>query len=610
MLTRPCSKRTSARKQDVWRSRARTGRSLLLLVVTGIVLGCSQRVCEAPATREPVEPPWFTEITADVGLNFVHDAGPPSYFMPQSMGAGAALFDFDNDGKLDIYLLQSGGPASQSRNRLFHQEANGRFTDVSKGSGLDIAGYCTGVAIGDVNNDGWPDVLVTEYGGLRLFLNNGNGTFTDVSQQAGLDSLLWGSSACFVDYDRDGWLDLVVVNYVKYDVTRLCYDGQGRQDYCNPQQFAGSITKLYHNLGVAGGVPRPDSAAPRSPLPVRFEDVTVKAGLGGLPGAGLGVVCADFDGDGWPDIFVTNDGRPNHLWINQRNGTFQEEAVVRGLAYDGMGKALANMGIALGDVKGNGLFDVFVTHLTNETHTLWSQTSRGIFHERTIPAGLAPAGSRGTGFGTVLADFDHDGALDVVVVNGRVSRAKPIAEDILGPFWSQYAERNQLFANDGTGRFRDISSQNPPLCGIPGVYRGLACGDIDGDGALDLLVTALAGPARLYRNVSPKRGHGLLVRAIDPALKRDAYGAEITVRAGKRRWTRWINPGYSYLCSNDPRAHFGLGQADHVDAIDVLWPDGTAESFSGCSADRRPELVLRKGSGRRENRDDAGVPRP
>jgi hypothetical protein len=299
--------------------------------------------------------------------------------MPQIMGAGAALFDFDQDGRLDIYLLQSGGPDSPSRNRLFHQGPDGRFTDVSKGSGLDIAGYCLGVAIGDVNNDGWPDVLVTQYGGLKLFLNNGNGTFRDVSREAGLDSLLWGASASFVDYDRDGWLDLVVVNYVRYDSSTLCYDGQGRRDYCHPSQFPGSVTKLYRNLG-----PRKDAQTTGRPV-VCFEDVTDKAGLGRLPGPGLGVVCADFNGDGWPDIFVANDGQPNRLWINQRDGTFQEEAVARGIAYDGMGQAPANMGVALGDVDGDGLFDIFVTHLTKETHTLWSQKPRGRFRDRNQP---------------------------------------------------------------------------------------------------------------------------------------------------------------------------------------------------------------------------------
>jgi len=579
------------------------GWSLLLFALCGLSLGCSPRISSPPVIGGPAAPPWFVDVTAEVGLDFVHDAGPEgNFFMPQSVGAGAALFDFDKDGRLDIYLLQSGGPDSPSRNRLFRQGADGRFTDVSKGSGLDIAGYCTGVAIGDVNNDGWPDVLVTQYGGLKLFLNNGNGTFTDISREAGLDSVLWGMSACFVDYDRDGWLDLVVVNYVKYDVTTLCYDGQGRRDYCHPRQFPGSVAKLYRNLGIGGaqsaerGAQEAALRGAHPALPIRFEDVTERAGLSRLPGPGLGVTCADFNGDGWPDIFVANDGQPNRLWINQRDGTFQEEAVLRGLAYDGMGKAPANMGVALGDVDGDGLFDVFVTHLTNETHTLWSQKPRGMFRDRTVPAGLAPPGSRGTGFGTVLADFDHDGAVDVAVVNGRVSRGESAVES-LGPFWGQYAERNQLFANNGSGRFRDISSHNRPLCGTAGVYRGLACGDIDGDGALDLLVTALAGPARLYRNVAPKRGHWLLVRAIDPTLKRDAYGAEITARAGERRWTRWLNPGYSYLCSNDPRAHFGLGEVDHVDALDVVWPDGTRESFPGCPADQRPEIVLRKGAG-------------
>jgi hypothetical protein len=312
------------------------------------------------------------------------------------------------------------------------------------------------------------------------------------------------------------------------------------------------------------------------------------------------VICADFDGDGWPDIFIADDAQPNQLWINQRDGTFTEQAIARGVAYNGLGRAQGNMGVALGDVDGDGLFDLFVTHLTEETHTLWRQGPRGLFHDRTAAAGLANPAWRGTGFGTVLADFDHDGALDLAVVNGRVARAKlatPAASvtTAVGPFWSWYAERNQLFANEGTGRFRDVSAQNEPFCAEARVSRGLACGDIDGDGALDLLVTAVAGPARLYRNVAPRRGHWLLVRAFDPALRRDAFGAEITVEAGQRRWRRWLNPGYSYLCSNDPRAHFGLGDAERVDAIEVVWPDGTVESFPGGPTDRL--VVLRKGEG-------------
>jgi hypothetical protein len=293
---------------------------------------------------------------------------------------------------------------------------------------------------------------------------------------------------------------------------------------------------------------------------------------------------------------VANDGKPNHLWVNQHDGTFKEEAAARGLARNAVGQAQANMGVALADLDGDGLGDLFVTHLTDETNTLWRQGPRGLFRDRTAASGLAATASRGTGFGTVLADFDQDGATDVAVANGRVYRSEPVAEVLLGPFWCRYGERNRLFAGDGRGHFRDISEQNPPLCGTAAVARGLACGDVDGDGALDLLVTTIAGRARLFRNVAPGRGHWLLVRAVDPALHRDAYGAEVTVTAGPRRRLGWVNPGSSYLCSNDPRAHFGLGPVDRVDRIDVAWPDGVKERFPGGPADQA--LVLRKGEGK------------
>jgi hypothetical protein len=311
----------------------------------------------------------------------------------------------------------------------------------------------------------------------------------------------------------------------------------------------------------------------------------------------LGVVCADFDGDRWPDLFIANDGKPNHLWINRHDGTFREEAVLRGVAYNAMGRAEANMGVALGDVDGDGLFDVFVTHLTEETHTLWAQGPRGVFQDRTVALGLASPRGRGTGFGTVLADFDHDGAPDLAVANGRVKRATLPGSDarsaVRDPFWEPYAEPNQLLVNDG-GRFQTLAPENPSFC-APRVSRGLACADLDDDGDLDLLVTTVAGPALLFRNVAPKRGHWLLVRAVDPALRRDAYGAEVTVRAGGRRWQGWVNPGSSYLCSNDSRTHFGLGPSARVDGIDVVWPDGSAETFPGGPADR--VIVVRKGEG-------------
>jgi enediyne biosynthesis protein E4 len=566
-------------------------RCALVLVLSLFPLGCGK---DSPAVREVAHPPWFEDVTEKVGLDFVHDAGPVDearHFMPQIVGSGAAVFDFDGDGLLDIYLLNNGGPRGKP-NCLFRQLPDGKFKDVSLGSGLDIAGYNMGVAIGDVNNDGHPDVLVTQYGGVKLFLNNGNGTFTDVTREAGLDNPLWATSAAFLDYDRDGWLDLVVVNYVDYDPSWPCAGLGGQPDYCPPNQFPGTVSKLFHNRGPnsAGGG---RGSVPGRRVP-RFEDVTLSSGLGRVPGPGLGVACADFDGDGWPDILVANDGAPNRLWINQKNGTFVDEAVVRGIAYNGPGQAQANMGIALGDVDGDGVFDVFMTHLTEETNTLWRQGPRGLFRDGTPAAGLASPRWRGTGWGAVLADFDHDGALDLALVNGRVARGKATAS-LLGAHWSRYAERNQLFANNGSGQFTDISMENEPFCGPAGVYRGLVAADIDGDGALDLLVTAVAGPARLYRNVAPQRGHWLMVRAIDPALRRDAYGAEITVRAGSRRWVSGISPNQGYLCSHDCRAHFGLGSAARLDAIEVLWPDGTRELFAGRPADQVVQLLRGQG---------------
>jgi len=504
--------------------------------------------------------------------------------MPQSIGSGGALLDYDNDGRLDIYLIHNVSTNSRSTNRLFHQEPDGHFRDVSEGSGLDVTCYGMGVAVGDLNNDGLPEVLLTEFGNTRLFANRGSGHFEDVTGQAGIANIGWATAAAFLDYDRDGWLDLVLVNYVDYSPTIKCYDTRGALEYCGPQGIQATSSRLFHNLG-------PDAQAS-----VRFQDVTVTSLLAQKTGAGLGVLCADFNGDHWPDILIADDGLPNRLFINQRNGTFKEEAVQRGLAYNSFGSSAANMGIAFGDVDGDGLFDLFIPHVSWEQHGLWKQGPAGLFQEKAMDAGLSNLARRGTGFGAVLADFDLDGDLDLAFVNGRIKRGDdpgPYPAE-LDPHWRPYAQKNQLLANNSQGGFREISDANPALCTRAGVGRGLVCGDIDNDGAPDLLVINTGANVQLLHNVALRRGHWLTIRAIDPNRGgRDAYGAEIFVQAGNSRWQRLIQPSYSFLVSNDPRAHFGLGSHTKVEAIRVVWPDGNEEDFPGGPVDRM--ITLRKG---------------
>jgi hypothetical protein len=541
-----------------------------------VVAGCKDK--DAPPPPPPVEPPdtaaaagWFEDVTDKVGLAFTHDGGPTGdFFMPQSMVAGCALFDADGDGRLDLLLLQSTGPKTGKTNHLYLQKADGTFRDATAGSGLDFDGYNVGVAVGDYDNDGKPDVLVTQFVGAKLLRNVGGGKFQDVSAAAGIVNPLWGSSAAFLDYDRDGWLDLVVVNYLDYDKSWPCTAPDGSRDFCGPKTFPGTAAKLFRNRGTGG-----------------FEDVTVPAGLAAKSGPGLGVYCADLTADGWPDIFVTNDGKPNFLWVNQTNGTFKEEALSRGVALTGMGEQYANMGIAAADYDGDGLTDLFVTHLSNETHTLWKQGPAGLFRDRTTVTGVAKTKWRGTGFGAVAADFDRDGSPDIAFVNGKVyAGTPPPGADHLPKFWRAYAERNQLLKNDGTGAFLDISADNTGFCGRPNVARGLALGDYDNDGRPDLLVLGLADRARLYRNVAAG-GNWVAVRAADPFRgNRDLLGTEVRVTAGGRTQVQFICPEQSYLSACEPVAHFGLGAATTYDKLEVRWPSGEKELLPGGPANQ------------------------
>lgn len=562
---------------------------LLLVVLGGAVGGCASRPTAPEPPSEPTGPAWFEDVTDRLGVRFAHDAGPADVGrMPQIVGTGCAVFDCDGDGRLDLYFMHNVGADSPSRNVLYRQRPDGTFEDVSAGSGLDFAGPCMGAAVGDVDNDGRPDLLVTLVGSVRLFLNQGGGKFVDATDAAGLRNPLWGTSAAFFDYDRDGRLDLFVVNYVDWDPSVRCTDSRGEKDFCAPKTFTGTVSKLFHNTGPA------PAADGRAAARVRFEDVSVLSGVGTLPGPGLGVYCADLTGDGWPDAFVANDGAPNRLWVNQQNGTFKDEALSRGVAYTQMGQAFAGMGVAAGDVDDDGLIDLYVTHLATESNTFWKQEPRGMFRDRTGDFGLAATAWRGTGFGTAMADFDHDGRADLALVNGRVSRAAPEPAPGLPDFWARYAQRNQLLVNRG-GRFEDVSPANAAFCGVPNVGRGLALGDIDGDGALDLVTTAIAGRARVYKNVCPNRGHWLQLRAVDPRWNRDAIGAEVSVTAAGQKRLRVVTGAESFLSSSSPVAHFGLGPAAAFEAVEVKWPDGLVEKFPGGATDRA--LTLRRGEG-------------
>jgi len=534
----------------------------------------------------------FKDVAAQSGLKFQHYNGMTGkFYLPEITGSGGALFDFDNDGDLDVYLVQGNvlepntKPAvtmfpwrspQPPRGRLFRNEL-GRpgvisFTDVTEESGILATGYGMGAAVGDINNDGLPDLYLTNLGSNQMYLNKGAGKFVDVTKESGTDDPRWSTSGSFVDYDRDGWLDLMLVNYAEFSVTNSpnCYAATTAPDYCTPRVFRSPGNRLFHNRGDG-----------------KFEDVTVRARVDKEFGHGLGVVAADFNDDGWPDIYVANDGDPNQLWINQKNGTFVNDALLAGAAVNRNGQAEAGMGVDAADFDGNGTDDIFITHLMDETNTLYVNQGEALFEDRTREAGLAIPGRRFTGFGTLFFDYDNDGALDLFVANGAVQLLPQLVRE-KHPF--PLGQPNQLFRNTGKAGLVEIGAEAGPDLQLLEVSRGAAFGDVDNDGDTDVLVTNNNGPVRLLLNQVGNRNHWLGLRLVGKT-GRDMLGAQVDVVTGSGTiLRRRVRTDGSYLVGNDPRVLVGLGQAREVKSVRVRWPDGTSEEWKSVPVDRYTRL--------------------
>lgn len=566
----------------------------LTIAVTALLLTGCRTVTSKNNRPSPTYP--FEEIASAAGLNFNHFNGATGeYYLPEIAGSGVALLDYDGDGDLDILLVQgdfleSGKrleeatfpPASGWKPglRLFRNESvpTGKFTftDVTNTSGLHYEGAGMGVAVGDYDNDGRPDVYITGYGHNSLFHNNGDGTFTDVTLLAGVKDSGWSTSATFFDYDRDGKLDLFVTHYVQFKFRKKqCFiEGLGLPDYCGPQNFHGSLSTLFHNEGNG-----------------RFVDVTKRSHIGSAAGPGLGVVARDFNGDGWPDLYVANDGAASYLWLNQQDGTFREDGLAAGVALSMDGKTQAGMGIAIGDFNNDGLDEIFKTNLTEEGGNLYCKQKDGSFSECTARFGLLAPTLRTTGFGVGWLDYDNDGWLDLVIANGAV---RAVGEQLGTPF--PYRQRNQLFRNEAGKAFREVTREAGPAFSRLEVSRAIAFGDLDNDGAIDMVVTNNNGPVRLFRNSAGNKMHWLEVQLEGTKSNRSGFGAVVTVRrVNGPSLRRVVQSDGSYLAANDSRVHFGLGEATHVDTLTVEWPSGLREQWHNIMADHL--LTIHEGTG-------------
>jgi hypothetical protein len=551
---------------------ARLGAAALALALAG----CGERGIADASTFDVPDTPgasgdsgtpsaWFEEVARERGLVFEHRSGHAGpYLMPEAVCGGAALFDADDDGDLDAYLVQAGslaGDVPSPPNQLFRNDGRGYFDDVSRTSGTDHRGYGMGAACGDADGDGDTDLYVTNLGANVLFENAGGLVFEDVTAASGTGDGRFGASAAFLDYDEDGLLDLFVANYVDWYATAEldCRDAMGLPDYCGPLNYdAPSRDVLFHNVGQG-----------------RFDDVSTASGIDAARGNGLGVVCADFDGDGWTDVFVANDGTPNHLWRNGGDGTFRDVALVAGCALDLEGIAKAGMGVAVGDVDDDADPDLLVCNQSRESDSFFLNDA-GRFRDRSSSAGLRVVSRPFTRFGLGLVDFDNDGRLDLYEANGRVERQS----QRYGP--DPFAEPNLVLAGRPGVRFEEVLPRGGTSALLAATSRAAAFGDVDGDGGVDVLVVNRDGPAHLLLNRVPNRGRWVAFRLREDG--REALHATVSIDVAGRRVRREARSAYSYLAASTTLVHFGLGAIDEARNVRVRWLDGIEESFGDRSA--------------------------
>jgi hypothetical protein len=522
----------------------------------------------------------FTDITEKAGIEFKHVSSPEKKYIVESMSGGVALFDYDNDGYLDIYLVNSltvdmVKSKQKTRSALYHNNGDGTFTDVTDKAGVGDIGWGMGVAIGDYNNDGFDDIYVTCLGPNHLLRNNGNGTFTDMTQKAGVGDPRWSTGAAFVDYDNDGKLDLFVSNYVDFDVNHLPEFGSARTCQfkgipvqCGPRGLRGAGDTLYHNNGDG-----------------TFTDVTRKAGVSDPDGYyGLGVICSDFDDDGLVDIYVANDSTPNFLYHNNGDGTFKDIGFPSGTAVNENGSEQGSMGVTLGDYDHDGRLDLFITNFDDDYNTLYHNDGKGSFTDVSYAAKVAAVSLPYVGWGTKFFDYDNDGWVDLLVINGHVYPQLPT-----------YRQRNLVHHNNRDGTFAEVGAELGAPFAEKHTGRGAAFGDIDNDGDVDVIINNLDGVPQLLRNDGGNANNSVLIKTVGVKSNRDGIGARVTIVSGDLRQVDEVHSGGSYLSQNDLRLHFGLEKRTKIDSIEVRWPSGVVDKVANLNANKI--LTIKEGQG-------------